>query len=165
MNKAAKVIGVVVGSVFLVGGGCTIANMEYQRRAIPAKLATGMFYAEGSCGDWLSYQGAQVFTLKKHTIAALKSEGLHFFEDIGSPTNRAKHAYFGGKWQTTPIPDAGKSDGPLANMYCAMERSWRWPAGISKALQHAGGFYQTGGGRTLIVLPEQGYIVAVASDR
>ncbi len=53
----------------------------------------------------------------------------------------------------------------LGNMYCAMEHSWLWPADIAGALRQKGGFYQTGGGRTLIVLPEQGYVVAVASDR
>lgn len=165
MNRPIKIMLAITLIVLLVRGGCTVANMEHQRKAIPAKLRTGMFYAEGSCGDWLSYQGAQVFSIEKGTIAALKSEGLHFFDDIDSPKNRATQPYFSGAWQITPIPNAGKADGLLHNMYCAMNKSWRWPAGIPDAVSRQGGFYQTKGGRTLIVLPEMGYIVAIASDR
>lgn len=76
MNRVVKVIGVSSACVLLARGGCVIANMEWQHRAIPAKLETGLFYAEGSCGDILSYQGAQVFSLKARTVAALKSKRL-----------------------------------------------------------------------------------------
>ncbi|MEG8224100.1 hypothetical protein OSJ57_26490 [Sphingomonas sp. HH69] len=165
MNRTVKVIGLSIACVLFAQGGCVIAAMEWQRRAIPAKLETGLFYAEGGCGDALSYQGAQVFSLKTRTIAALKSNGLSFFDDIDASANRAPHTYFGGKWQKTPITDATKPDGSLYLMHCAMNNSWRWPAGIPEAIQRTGGFYQTGGGCTLIVLPEQGYVVAIASDR
>lgn len=164
MNKIAKVACAVIVCTALIRGGYVTANMEFQRRAIPAKLATGMFYAEGSCGDILSYQGAYLFDLKSETIAALQSKGAHFFDDIDSPTNRAPHSYFGGRWRPTPMPDTAR-DGELGNMYCGMARSWRWPGGIPQALQRPGGYYQTMGGRTLIVLPQQGYVVAIASDR
>ncbi len=151
--------------VLLIRGGCVVADTEWQRRAIPAKLKTGLFYAEGSCGNILSYQGAQVFSLSARTVAALDAEGLHFFDDINAPANRAPHTYFAGEWKRTPIADATKPDGSLYLMHCAMNRSWRWPSGIPEAIQQTGGFYQTGGGRTLIVLPKLGYVVAVASDR
>jgi len=165
LNRSVKVIGVSIACVLLARGGCVVADMEWQRRAIPAKLETGLFYAEGSCGDILSYQGAQVFSLTERTVAALKSRGLSFFHDIDTPANRASHRYFSGKWQKTPITDATKPDGSLYLMHCAMKHSWGWPAGIPEALQRTGGFYQTGGARTLIVLPERGYVVAIASDR
>jgi hypothetical protein len=165
LNRIVKVIGVSFACVLLARGGCAVAEMEWQRRAIPAKLETGLYYAEGSCGDILSYQGAQVFGLSARTVAALKSKGLSFFDDIDAPANRAPHNYFGVKWQKTPITDATKPDGSLYLMHCAIDHSWRWPAGIPEALQRTGGFYQTGGERTLIVLPDQGYVVAVASDR
>lgn len=165
MNTAAKVIVVSIACVLLARGGCAVAEMEWQRRAIPAKLETGLFYAEGNCGGILSYQGAQVFSLKSRTVAALKSRGLSFFNDIDAPANRAPHRYFSGNWQKTPITDAAKPDGSLYLMHCAMNHSWGWPAGIPEALQRTGGFYQAGGGRTLIVLPEQGYVVSIASDR
>jgi len=165
MRRIVKVIGVSIACVLLIRGGCVVADMEWQRRAIPAKLETGLFYAEGSCGDILSYQGAQVFSLKTRTVAALNAKGLRFFDDINAPANRAPHVYFGGEWKRTPIADAAKPDGSLYLMHCAIDHSWRWPSGIPEAIQEPGGFYQTGGGRTLIVLPKLGYVVAIASDR
>jgi len=150
--------------VAVLRGGCVAMNMEFQRAAIPAKLATDMFYAEGNCGDFTSYQGAQAFRLKASTIKALKAQGIKFFADINAPANRASRAYFHGDWLPTPFPDIAR-DGPLGNMYCGIAGSWTWPKGLPEAINRPGGYYQTLSGRTLIVLPNEGYIVAVGSDR
>jgi hypothetical protein len=91
MRRSAKAIGVSMACVLLVRGGCVVADMEWQRRAIPAKLLTGLFYEEGNCGDILSYQGAQVFSLKARTVAALNAEGMHFFDDIDAPPRVRTH--------------------------------------------------------------------------
>lgn len=133
--------------------------MEYKKGFIPAKLRFGSFYAEASCGDIFSYQGAYIFDLKRETIKALNKNDQHFFDDIETPINAARRAYFYGEWKPTPFPDS------LGNMYCAMEDSGRWPGGIPEALRRPGGYYKTGGGRTLIVLLQQGYVSAIASDR
>lgn len=141
-----------------------MADMAIKKQAIPAKLFTGLFYAEVNCGSILSYQGAYVFDLDASTISSLRAEGLHFFDDIEDPRNRALNNYFGGEWLETPLP-ANKREGMLANMHCAMGESRRWPKAILPALSRPGAYYQTGGGRTLIVMPEIGYVVAIASDR
>lgn len=150
--------------VLLLQGGCAVLNMQFQRAAIPHKLETDMFYAEGNCGDFTSYQGAQAFRLKASTIIALKAQGIKFFADINAPANRASRAYFHGDWLPTPFPDIAR-DGPLGNMYCGIAGSWTWPKGLPEAISRPGGYYQTLSGRTLIVLPNEGYIVAVGSDR
>lgn len=159
IGRAATIAGVVVSCVLILRGGCAAADMEIKKGFIPAKLEIGSFYAEGSCGDIFSYQGAYIFDLKRETIEALNKNGQHFFDDIKTPINAARRAYFYGEWKPTPFLNG------LGNLYCAMEDNGHWPSGIPEALRQPGGYYQTEGGRTLIVLPQQGYVIAIASDR
>ncbi|QND70027.1 hypothetical protein [Tardiphaga robiniae] len=131
--------------------------MEYQRALIPSKLGTGWFYAEGSCGDLSSYQSAFVFSLDGSTKQKIKAEGLRFFDDVQS-------RYFGGTWRETPFPN----EGVLFNMVCAAQRSWAFPKDISAALKQPGSYFLSptnNNPRNLIVLPDLGYVVFVASDR
>jgi hypothetical protein len=132
--------------------------MERQRAFIPSKLGTGRFYAEGSCSDLSSYQGAFVFSLDGSTKQKIKAEGLRFFDDVRS-------SYFiGGTWRETPFP----TERALFNMVCANQRSWAFPKDISAALKQPGSYVLSrtnNDPRNLIVLPDLGYVVFVASDR
>lgn len=144
----------------------TAVNRSLQRGAVPQKIQTGWFYAEGSCSRFLSHQGAFAFGLGDQTVAALKSKGIDFFSDISDPANRATSRYFDGDWKETPVPESFFSDGPPLNLYCGPEHSWIWPRGIQEALKRPGSFYQWSGSlRGLFVLPELGLIVGSSSDR
>lgn len=141
-------------------------NRSLQRGAVPQKLQTGWFYTEGSCSRFLSHQGAFAFGLSDQTVAAIKSQGIGFFADIGSPANQAASPYFHGEWKETPVPASFFSDGLPPNLHCGQEHSWAWPRGISEALKRPGSFYQTSGTiRRLFVLPELGLVVGSSSDR
>ncbi len=164
IGKGAMISAALVCCALLLRGGCTFTDMQYKRELIPAKLKTGLFYAEGSCGGLLSYQGAYIFNLDRETIESIERDKLQFFSDIDTSMNAASEPYFDGEWKQTPFPDE-RSDGSLSNMYCAIEHSWRWPSGIPDALRRPGGYYKSAGGRVLVVLPRQGYIVAIVSDR
>jgi hypothetical protein len=157
---------VLVGAALVfLRGGYVLAERVFQRNSIPQKLHTGWFYAEGSCGDLMSYQGAFAFSLAQETITALRQQGLSFFDDIDEPDNAAKDQYFGGGgWKDTPVPPGLLSNGTPKNLYCG-EHLWLWPKGITEVLQRPGSFYQTGGGRSIYVLPDLGLVVGDASDR
>ncbi|MBN9004554.1 MAG: hypothetical protein J0H40_03985 [Rhizobiales bacterium] len=163
MRKLARVAIILVATFIVVRSGYILATRVFQRGSLPQKLHVGWFYAEGSCGTLMSYQGAFAFSLAQDTVNLLKQQGLTSFKDIDAPNNEAERPYFGGVWKATPIP-AGSFTGDSRNLSCG-ERSWLWPKGIPEALQLPGSFYQSIGGRSVYVLPDLGLVVAVASDR
>jgi hypothetical protein len=161
----AIALAIAASICFLGLRGWSAAEQRHRLRFIPAKLHTTGFYVEGrNCGDLLSFQGAYIFGLDASTTTELRKRGIRFFGDIDVGGNQAPAAYFSGGWRSTPIPDTA-INAVLGNMLCAMDGISRWPKGITDALRRPGSFYQTAGGRSLLVLPNLGYVVAVASDR
>lgn len=149
-------LGALFAFLVVAWGAYTLYEMEHQRAFIPSKLGTGWFYAEGSCGDPSSYQGAFVFSLDGSTKQKIRAEGLHFFDDVQS------RYVGGGTWRETPFPN----EDVLFNMVCAAQRSWAFPKDISAALKQPGSYFLSlNSRRNLIVLPDLGYVVFVASDR
>jgi hypothetical protein len=166
LQPAAKIL--LAGSTFitLLLSSCIVADREHKRSFIPPVFKTRFVFAEGNCGGLLSYQGAQAYKLQSQVVTELQEKGRDFFRGAnGGEAQWASSYFYGGNWTPTPIVDARAGDGPLALMHCAKSKSWLWPSGIAEAAERPGGYYKAAGGRWLIVLPQQGYLVAIASDR
>ena len=147
-------------------GGCSLMNRSLQREALPTKLKTGWFYAEGSCNTFLSHQGAFVFSLQQDTIDTIKEQGIGYFDDIrGEQNGPVRHYFSNEKWRETPVSDEALERGTLMNLYCGKQHSWLWPSKIEGALKRPGSFYTDTGARGILVIPSLGLVAASASDR
>lgn len=140
------------------------ADWRLHRDHLPQKLRTTSFYAEGHCGGLLSYQGAYAFGLAPDTVQALRRERLAYFDDIEATGDAPRRRYFSGPWRATPVAARELADG-LGNLGCGPAHSWNWPKGVEAALSKPGGYYQHFGARWILVLPDLGLVVGVASDR
>lgn len=142
-----------------------IMNQIESRASFPPKMQQGLFFAQGVCNWFLSYQGAYAISLTDKTIDEIRREGLRFFSDINDSSSRAKSEYFQGEWKPTPIPDWFHSEGAVPNLDCGEKYSWFWPKGIVEALDRPGSYYLGKGGRSLYVIPDLGLLVASGNDR
>lgn len=141
----------------LLPASCSLIERSHHRRMLPAKIGTGWFYAEGSCAP---NRSAFAFNIDSKTLAALEQEGLDFFKGTHRGTDAARYRYFRGDWQRTPLPRNFFNAGTPGSLLCGELHSWWWPSGIPEALQQPGGYFQnSGGGRSIYVLPTLGLVI------
>lgn len=140
------------------------ASAIHMTRYVPQKFGITWPYYEGSCSDFLSYQGAFAVGLDRATISSIQTERIHWFENAGPPRGEDINIFF-DNWKATPLPVSTWSEGIPYDLYCAQTDSWFWPRAIIDELKKPGGYYSQSGNRSAYVLPDLGLIVITPNTR
>jgi hypothetical protein len=107
-----------------------------------------------------------IFSLTGRTLAAVKAEGLPFFDQArqprGDPRTRPRLAVEYAPWRETPVPSDWAGDGMWVGLSCM---GWTWSrADIHQAARAPGSYYTERPGAQLLVVPRLGLAVFTYRD-
>ena len=163
MNKKRAVfIGLII---FVVLGyvSCTRFQRDFYIGKLPKQIdiTETVFISDGFCG-------AAVFKLSDAALAAIKMQGLTFFETTLESRNVTENPWGVtepssryGKWKETPFPPERGNEMPaLAGLSCVESRQRDIVKPIQSHSAQNGSYYtETISGAELLVIPKLGIVV------
>lgn len=136
--------------------GCDYYQVRLYKEATPGKFQLADLIYHDEQANLREGCGGAVFKLSDQSLASIKQQGLAYFNDATLGRDGARYHQY-APWQALAHKRASQ-DWLLRGAHCIEDPPAMWDD-VQKAVDRGEGFFTTGHGQDLIVIPKLGVIV------